>query len=284
MGRHCVYAGRDRRRRRREKHLLLLVSAIVFAAWGHSAEARCDLRPGERGVVSQIIDGDTMALDTGLEVRLIGSLAPNRPADIDDRHPWPLANQAKGLLTSLAKGKPVHLFYGGRRHDRHGRALAHVFVVTKAGRTWLQGALIDAGLARAYSHPDNRACLQDLLEREARARDAGQGLWRDREYRQRSARDLSRLYHDLHSFQVVKGRVHAIGKARGRLYLNFEANWRRDFTAAISRKALAAMLKDGFNPALLKDRQVRIRGWIERRNGPLIAVTHREQIEVVDGP
>ena len=284
MGWHCIQTGQGEGKSKSKRLTLFLMYVVAFSGWAQSAVARCDLRPGETGMVLRVIDGDTIAMDSGLEVRLIGSLAPNRPADIDARHPWPLADEAEGLLTSLAKGKRVQLFYGGRRRDRHGRALAHVFVVSNAQRTWLQGALVDAGLARVYSYPDNRACLDGLLEREARARDAGQGLWRDQEYAQRSALDLSRLYNDLHSFQVVEGRVHAIGKARGRVYLNFEANWRRDFTASIGRKALAAMLKAEFNPALLQGRKVRIRGWIERRNGPLIAVTHREQIEVIDRP
>ena len=264
--------------------MCLLMTVVAFGGWVQPATARCDLHPGETGTVSQIVDGDTVTLDTGLEVRLIGSLAPTRPSDIDARHPWPLAKEAEGLLTTLTRGKPVRLFYGGRRRDRHDRALAHVFVLKDSGRTWLQGALVDAGLARAYSYPDNRACMGDLLEREARARGAGKGLWQDREYMQRQALDIARLSNDLHRYQIVEGRVHAAGEVRGRLYLNFEANWRRDFTASIGRKALAGMIRDGFNPASLKGRHVRIRGWIERRNGPLIAVTHREQIEVVDRP
>jgi hypothetical protein len=33
-------------------------------------------------------------------------------------------------------------------------------------------------------------------------------------------------------------------------------------------------------PRLLADKRLRVRGWIERTNGPMIHVTHLEQIEV----
>lgn len=278
MSNHQFDGGTERGR----SYLLFFLVFVHVLFEGQATSAQCSLRPGETGVVSRIIDGDTVMLDTGLEVRLIGALAPKRPAGVDARHPWPLAGKAERLLAALAHRKPVRLFYGGRKRDRHGRALAHVFVTAAAERLWLQGALADAGLARIYSHADNRSCLEDLLEREVLARDAGKGLWHDAEYALRKGLDVAVLYDNLNSFQIVEGRVHAIGKARGRIYLNFEANWRRDFTVSISRKALARMVRGGFNPSLLQSRQIRVRGWLERRNGPLIAVTHRGQIEVLD--
>lgn len=244
--------------------------------------AICALKPGEEGVVRDVLDGETLRLDSGLEVRLINARAPVRPADLSDHHPWPLARTARTALGALALGKPVRLFYGGRERDRNGRALAHAFVITDAGRLWLQGEMVGKGLARVYSFRDNRACILDLLDLEDRARSAGRGLWSDQAYAVRKALDVTRLTDDRGSFQIIEGEVHAVARVRGRAYLNFEANWRRDFTASLSASVDKRLTKSGLNAEHLNARRIRVRGWIERRNGPLVAITHREQIEILD--
>lgn len=254
--------------------ILLLVPLPVLAM--------CALKPGEAGVVEAVLDGETFRLDSGLEVRLIGAGAPVRPADLSDHHPWPLAEAARSALRTAALGKPVRLFYGGRERDRNGRALAHVFADPGPARLWLQGELVRRGLARVYSFDDNRACIPDLLGREDRARSAGRGLWNDRTYTVRKALDVTRLTDDRGSFQIIEGRVHSVARVRGRTYLNFEANWRRDFTASLSASADRRLMKSGLNADRLQDKRIRVRGWIEQRNGPLVAITHREQIEILD--
>ncbi len=244
--------------------------------------AVCALKPGEEGVVQDVLDGETLRLAGGLEVRLIGAHAPVRPADLSAHHPWPLADTARSALRSVALGKPVRLFYGGRRRDRNGRALAQVFVTTGSGRLWLQGELVRQGLARVYSFSDNRACILDLLDQEDRARKAERGLWSDQTYAVRKALDVTRLADDSGSFQIIEGTVHDVARVRGRAYLNFEANWRRDFTASLSASADKRLTTSGLNAEHLQSKRIRVRGWIERRNGPLVAITHREQIEILD--
>ena len=69
--------------------------------------------------------------------------------------PWPFAAEAKQALTELASGAEIELRYGGAKADRHGRALAQVYVVKGGERLWLQGELVGKGLARVYSFPDN---------------------------------------------------------------------------------------------------------------------------------
>ena len=61
--------------------------------------------------------------------------------------PWPFAAE-------LASGAEIELRYGGAKADRHGRALAQVYVVKGGERLWLQGELVGKGLARVYSFPD----------------------------------------------------------------------------------------------------------------------------------
>ncbi len=77
------------------------------------------------------------------------------------------------------------------------------------------------------------------------------------------------------------GTVHAVTSRGQATYINFAEDWQRDFTARIRRDAL----KLAGTPAKALDRLtgriVRIRGWIERRGGPLITVWRLEQIELL---
>jgi hypothetical protein len=70
-------------------------------------------------------------------------------------------------------------------------------------------------------------------------------------------------------------------RVRDRIYLNFGPDWRTDFTVSIETRLLKTFEKAALDPMDLKGRKIRVRGWIESRNGPSIDVTHPEQIEVL---
>jgi hypothetical protein len=71
----------------------------------------------------------------------------------------------------------------------------------------------------------------------------------------------------------------------GRIYLNFGDDWRSDFTISIDRKEIPAFAAAGIDLKVLAGKKVRVRGWIEWRNGAMIAATHPEQLELLpDAP
>jgi endonuclease YncB( thermonuclease family) len=78
--------------------------------------------------ITAIVDGDTVKLDTGAEVRLTGIQASKLPLGRKGFRPWPLAVEARAALTALTRDRQVRLNYTGRRHDRWGRLLAHLHV------------------------------------------------------------------------------------------------------------------------------------------------------------
>ncbi len=118
------------------------------------------LRAGTSAVVSDIIDGDTVILDDGTEVRLVGIQAPKLPLGRTGFETQPLAPEAKAALRDLALGQRVTLYYGGQPVDRWNRALAHL---RDSGGRWLQGEMLRRGLARVYSFRDNRAQVAEML-------------------------------------------------------------------------------------------------------------------------
>ncbi len=250
--------------------LLLLLMAPTAA----TADAP-ELEEGGSAIVAEVIDGDTVRLEDGREVRLVGIQAPKLPLGRPDFEPWPLADRARATLEELCKGGSVRLGFGGRRMDRHGRVLAHL---RDASDRWLQGELLARGLARVYSFLDNRALVSEMLAIEQEARAAGRGIWSEPFYRIRRAEEAGRA---IDSFQLVEGRVldSAIVRARG--YLNFGADWRTDFTLTLDAASLRRFAESGLDPAGLEGRRVRARGWIRSFNGPMMELTHPEQIEVL---
>lgn len=249
-----------------------------------AAAPACEgLRDGPKGIVTEIVDGDTLLLDTGRVVRLIGIQAPKLALGRDGHEDWPGGNAAKAALIALTYKKPVLLRYGGEEIDRHGRTLAQIFV---AGETpvWVQQAMLAEGQARVYSFPDNRACLPELLAAETRARTGGLGIWGDSHYRVRRADRPADLLALAGNYELVEGRVLVAERLGGQVFLNFGRYYKEDFTAVIDARALRSFAQIGLDPARLGGALLRVRGWIEERDGPRVAVTHPEQIEVLALP
>jgi len=242
----------------------------------------CRLVDGETGLVASVIDGDTLVLDSGIEVRLVGIQSPKLPLGRPDFVAWPLAEEAKAALERLAQGQAVQLRYGGARRDRYGRSLAHVEILPEDGEPiWLQETMVASGLARVYSFADNRQCVGALMKVERRARASRLGLWSDPYYAIRPATDPGlATRHDV--YDLVEGRVVSVGERGPIAYLDFGRDWSTDFTAVMTAEALAALAEDGIEAKALTGQRVRLRGWIESRDGPSLRVTHPEQLELLD--
>jgi micrococcal nuclease len=261
--------------------LVRLAALAALSAVSVAALACESLRMEEGGVVTSVTDGDTVILDDGRVVRMIGTQAPKLPLDRPDFVTWPQAPQAKAALEELALNKSVRLGFGGEEVDRYGRVLAHVFVTVPEGEIWAQHAMVAKGLARVYSFPDNRACLDILFAAEGRARLAGLGIWADPYYSIRAADAPGDLIARAGHYELVEGRVLLAEQRGGRVYLNFGRFWKEDFTAVIEAPALRMFKAAGVDPLTLENALLRIRGWVDDRDGPRIEVTHPEQIEVL---
>ena len=251
--------------------LLVLLSATA----GHAAQIPlpAGLAADGAGTVGEIVDGDTLLLRDGREIRLVGLQAPKLPLGRKGFRTWPLAHEAKETLSRLALRKKVTLHFGGRRRDRHGRILAHV--ADRSGN-WIQGALLAAGMARVYSFRDNRAAVRHMLGIEAMARQQRRGIWRHPFYRIRDSANVGKY---IGGFQLVTGRVRAVARVRDKTYINFGADWRSDFTILVRNRYRRQFDDAGLSLDALEGRHLRVRGWIKSLNGPMIEATHPEQIE-----
>ncbi|MCD6075018.1 MAG: nuclease (SNase), partial [Rhodospirillales bacterium] len=205
-----------------------------------------ELAHGGSAAVREVIDGDTVLLDREIsgsrEVRLVGLQAPKLPLGRSSFREWPLAKDSKAALAKMVLGRGVELGFGGVRMDRHGRLLAHL---TRDDGLWVQGAMLEAGMARVYSFADNRARVADMLTRERAARSDRRGIWSHPYYAIRAPETAAK---HINSFELVEGTVLDVAIVSGRAYLNFGDNWRTDFTVSMASKVVRQFTQEGLRP------------------------------------
>ncbi|HSC17377.1 MAG TPA: thermonuclease family protein [Rhizomicrobium sp.] len=219
--------------------------------------------------VAAVEENNTLVLSDRRRVKLEGLLwTAERGA------PAGLQRQALAALKQQV-GQTVALRAARPQLDRYGRQRAEVVL---SDGTWLQGALLSRGLARAQVAPDRPECARELYAAEAEARAAGVGLWAFPQYAIRTPDSLR--WRDLGSFQIVEGTVLNV-KVNGRAYLNFGRNWRTDFTVTVSPDDMKTFRHAGVDPYAYAGKRIRVRGTIDRMNGFEIEVASPEAIQVI---
>lgn len=262
-----------------------LAFALALLAWlgmAHAAKAAtgCQGDDGGSSLVTEIRGGDTLILEDGRAVRPMGVLIPKRASEAGVTAQ--ARYDAEKALSELVLGKVVFFSLDTRTRDRYGRLLAQISVAHGAERIWVQERLIAQGLARVISFKDNRRCVLELLALEAAAREGRQGHWASGIFTVKTAAAEQTLSDLAQSYEIVEGKIENVAEVKGRIYLNFGSNWRKDFTVTIASEAAKLFPGEGQALSALAGKSVRVRGWIENFNGPSISLTHPEQLEVLE--
>jgi hypothetical protein len=126
------------------------------------------------------------------------------------------------------------------------------------------------------------ACADSLLRREQQARAASRRLWADPNFAPLQAEPWPRNRRELGHFVLVEGKVLSVRQSGGSIYVNFGRRWTRDFSLVLPRRLQAAFRAAGRDPQSFDGRRLRVRGWLERRLGPVIEATAPEQIELLE--
>jgi len=218
-----------------------------------------------------VVDGDTLHLDDGRKLRLIGIDTPE--IFHDGRPPEAYALKARAVLIRLlAENRPLDLQTDRQRHDHYGRLLVHLFA---AGRN-VEDILLRKGLATAlYMAPDYRyaSCYGAA---EAMARRQGLGLWSLPRYQPAEA---SHLPGGSHGFHLLHGRINRIGKGHSALWLNLSPH----FALRLAKTDLPYF--QGLDPETLRGREITVRGWVYKRHGELrMRLRHPNQIDIIPIP
>ena len=290
-------------RRQRARVWCCVIAVAASGCVGISSGARaqdpaslnCGLEAGPDRAVAAVLDGETVKLDDGKDVRLVGALAP-RAGDVGAvRGGWPPEEATRTALAEMLVGRTVALAFAGRREDRFGRVLAHLFLQDGADKAWVQGRLVELGLARASATPGNEACIGHLIERENAARRAGRGLWANGAYAVRPADRPTELGRFQGRWELVRGTVDAVSGTQALVFVDLVSNERSAFNDADQprprrtritwRRSIERSLALAGSARTLAGRDVLVRGWVELRSGaPEIEVLTLGQIEVAPRP
>ena len=151
----------------------IIVVALLAAFFNPPDQA---ITQGDFDVVERVVDGDTLLLQSGERVRLIGVDTP------ETKHPSKpvqyFGKEASAFTRRIVERKRVRLEFdqanAARGHkDRYGRTLAYVFL---EDGTLLNAEIIKQGYGHAYTQfPFSH--LEEFRQLEREAREQGRGLW-----------------------------------------------------------------------------------------------------------
>ncbi len=172
---------------------------VLFNTLPAFADAACATEHfDETAKVRYVHDGDTLQLNDGRKVRLIGINTPELARD--NKAAEAFANEAKNALKLLFNSnKSVNLLYGKDKTDRYGRLLAHALL--NDGQN-VQALLLKQGYASVIIIPPNTRFAACYLEMEHEARCNKTGLWQSENILQ--AKQLRKQ--DI-GFHLVRGKV-----------------------------------------------------------------------------
>ncbi|MEJ2109936.1 MAG: thermonuclease family protein [Acidobacteriota bacterium] len=120
-------------------------------------------------IVSRVIDGDTLELQGGERVRLIGINTP----ELDDSQQAAFAMEARGFLRGLAEGKKVRLEYDQDKDDMYDRTLAYLYL---EDGTFINAEIVKQGYSEVYTAYPFKY-LKEFQLYEKQAREARKGIW-----------------------------------------------------------------------------------------------------------
>ena len=162
--------------------------------------------------------------------------------------------------------------------DRHGTPWGLVFL--EGNQKMLQEQLLEEGLVVAFPSGVAPDAYKKMLAAEAEARENRAGIWKKCPILTTTQVVEGQPEAFYNSFLIVTGKVVSISRKKRYIYVNFNNDWRKDFTVQLS----VSLLKDIPFPAIQawQGRDIRVRGWLEPFYGPMIRVADPAQVEILE--
>ncbi len=137
---------------------------FVIALLLASLLSLCATQSYEKAFVVEVIDGDTIRIESGEKVRLLGINAPEKGQKF--------YGDAKKRLEELVMGKEVLMEKDAKNRDKYGRLLRYVYV----NGTFVNLVMVKEGLAYAYL-TESLKYGEDLRKAEEEAKSLRLGVW-----------------------------------------------------------------------------------------------------------
>lgn len=230
----------------------LVGAFFVSVFWQIQALALCP-SPGRLPSVevARVVDGDTLRLADGRNVRLIGINTPELGRDGRRAEPYAVAAQRRLQALVQASDGRVGLVMGRERQDRYGRTLAHAYDTQGLN---LEAALLAEGLGFMVAIAPNTALVACHQQAEQQGRQERLGIWR--KLTPRSPRSLSQG-----GFSLIDAKVERVERNRGGYWLEMEG----PLVLHIPPQAFEAFDLRALNA--LVGQRLEPRGWLVDRRG-----------------
>ncbi|CAG7855892.1 hypothetical protein MCAMS1_00191 [biofilm metagenome] len=219
--------------------------------------------------VEKVFDGDTVRLEDGRKIRLLGVNAPE--VQHKGRMTEAGGESAKRWLTEKLQNKKIRLVKDVEETDKYNRILAHVFTENK---DHINLQLIELGLATVNIYPPNLLYADQLSAAGTRAEQAKKGIWQQPHYAPITVEQLDGNGHS--GWLRLIGKVSGLRYSRKFVYLEFSGL----FQARIEKKWL--MLFPDVNS--YRGKMLEVRGWLNKnRGGWSMLIRHPSAMKIIPG-
>ena len=216
--------------------------------------------------IAYVYDGDTIKLENGEKVRLLGIDTPEVASHYHKA--IPSGNAAKKWLSKRLEGADVYLEYGQQKRDKYKRLLAHVFL---ENGEHINVVLVEKGLAIVNLFPPNLRYQNELLAAQKRAQQQQLGMWSMKRYQLTSVDKIRKVS----GWKRYQGIVQSI------------KNNRKYIRLVLSKKLTIKIAKEHLY--LFPDleyyigQSVEVRGWLSGKKSPFsILVRHPSALTILD--
>jgi len=218
-------------------------------------------------IVEKVFDGDTILLENGQKVRLLGINTPEVAGPNKDAESG--GETAKAWLKQKLDRKKVRLEIDLEKQDKYRRTLAYVFTDDKQH---INLELVKQGLAAVNIYPPNLKYVDTLLAAQQHAEQQRLGIWQDPAYAPQSFTSLHNT--DYKGWKRITGRIRNTKKTAKYSYLQFSDK----AGIRIENKLLNLF------PSLqgYVGKQVEARGWpVKQKDQFFVPVRHPGELKVL---
>jgi len=254
---------------------LLLQANLLWSAVYQSQDANGHIsysdQPSESSILQQsvttyrykhtiayVYDGDTIKLENGEKVRLLGIDTP----EVASHYHKAIAGgkAAQKWLRQKLKGGHIYLEYDQQQRDKYGRLLAHIFL--ENGKH-INVELVKRGLAIVNLFPPNLRYSHMLLTAQQQAQQQQLGMWAMKRYQLTPAKKVRKIS----GWKRYQGTVKSI--KNNRKYVRLVLNDKVRIKIAKENLYLFPALESYIG------KSVEVRGWLSGKKAPFsILVRH----------
>jgi micrococcal nuclease len=150
---------------------VLIGAALLAALFFYFASRYLANKDNDLFLVTLVVDGDTILLESGESVRYLGIDSPETNHPIRGLECY--GAEATERNRELVEGELVRLESDTTDRDAYGRLLRYVYVDS----TFINAILVEEGFAYSYYYPPDTKHYDELLALELAAEVEGRGLW-----------------------------------------------------------------------------------------------------------